>query len=118
MVMTGHSRVATHCPTKESAMNTGIALESLRAKREHILDIAKRHGAFSVKIFGSTVRGDRGESSDVDFLVELEPDRSLMDLGGLLMDLQEFLDCKVDLAEPEGLHWCVRERILKEALPL
>jgi uncharacterized protein len=71
-----------------------------------------------VKIFGSTVRGDRGENSDVDFLVELEPDRSLMDLGGLLMDLQEFLDCRVDPAEPEGLHWHVRDRILKEALPL
>ncbi|MDQ7825466.1 MAG: nucleotidyltransferase domain-containing protein [Candidatus Eremiobacteraeota bacterium] len=71
-------------------MWSSITLESLRSQREQILDIARRHGAFSVKVFGSTARDERCEGSEVDFLVELDPGRSLMDLGGLLMDPQIF----------------------------
>ena len=63
-------------------------------------------------------RGDEGPISDVDFLVEFEPGRSLLDQGGLLMDLQDLLGCKVDLIREAALRPRYRERILREAAPL
>jgi predicted nucleotidyltransferase len=90
----------------------------LKARREAILAIAGRHGADNVRVFGSVVRGEADAASDVDFLVELEPGRSLFDLGGFLMDLQEYLHCKVDVMTPAMLKLRVRERVLREAMPL
>ncbi len=92
--------------------------ELIQEKREDILHIAARHGASNVRVFGSVARGEAGPDSDVDFLVELEPARSLMDISSMVADLQELLGRSVDLAEPEGLHRLVRERILKEAVHL
>jgi len=75
-----------------------MALDTrVKEKRDEILRIAAEHGARNVRVFGSVARGDFGPDSDVDFLVEMEPGRSLMDMGGLLMDLQDLLSCKVHL---------------------
>ena len=90
----------------------------LQAKRGEILRIAKNHGVVNIRVFGSIARGEGRPTSDVDFLVDMEPSRSLLDLGGLLMDLQDLLGCKVDVVETEGLHWYIRDRVLKEAIPL
>ncbi|HYO48725.1 MAG TPA: nucleotidyltransferase family protein [Chloroflexia bacterium] len=92
--------------------------ELLEAKREEILEIAARHGAYNVRIFGSVARGEATPESDLDFLVELEPGRSLLDHVALLQDLESLLGRKVDLVEPEALHWYIRDRILQEAIPL
>ena len=61
----------------------------IQEKRQAILEIAARHGAYNVRLFGSVARGEADEASDVDILVELEPNRSLLDLGGFLADMQE-----------------------------
>lgn len=71
-----------------------------------------------MRIFGSVARGEADERSDVDFLVELEPGRSLLDLGGLLMDLQQLLGHPVDVVTERGLRERIRERVLEEAIPL
>jgi len=92
--------------------------ELLKEKRTDILRAAERRGAYNVRVFGSVVRGEAGAESDVDFLVELEPERSLFDLGGLLMDLQELLGREVDVVTEQGLHWYIRDRVLAEARPL
>jgi predicted nucleotidyltransferase len=92
--------------------------ELLQEKREEILRIAARRGAYNVRIFGSVARGEAGPDSDVDFLVELEPSRSLLDLGGLLMDLQDLLECEVDVLTEAGLRDRIRQRVLSEARPL
>lgn len=92
--------------------------ELLQEKRQEILAIAAKHGAYNVRIFGSMARGEADEQSDVDFLVELEPGRSLMDLGGLLIDLQELLGRKVDVVTERGLRTRIRDRVLSEAVPL
>lgn len=92
--------------------------ELLKEKREEILRLAARHGAYGVRIFGSVARGEAGPESDVDVLVNLEPGRSLIDLGGLLMDLQDLLGCNVHLLTEGSLHWYIREKVLKEAVPL
>lgn len=69
-------------------------LDALRAQRTKILETARRRGVRNVRVFGSVARGDERENSDVDLLVELEPARSLFDLGGFLMDVQDLLGRK------------------------
>ncbi len=64
------------------------------------------------------VRDEAGPESDIDFLVNMEPGRSLFDLGGLLMDLQSLLNCKVDVVTESGLRARIRQRVLNEARPL
>jgi hypothetical protein len=90
----------------------------LQAQRADILRVATLHGARNVRIFGSVAPGDEEPSSDVDLLVEFEEGRSVLDLAGLWQDLEELPARKVDVVEPEGLHWYVRDGILKEAVPL
>jgi predicted nucleotidyltransferase len=90
----------------------------LKTKRGEILRLAAKYGAYNVRVFGSAACGEAGPDSDVDFLVELEPDRSLFDLGGLLMDLQELLECEVDVVTEQGLHWYIRDQIIADARPL
>ena len=90
----------------------------LKDKRKDILRIAERYGARNVRIFGSIVRGEATLDSDVDFLVDMEPGRSLFDLGGMLMDLQDLLACKVDVVTEKGLRARIRDSVLKEAVPL
>ena len=92
--------------------------ELLHEKREDILRIAARRGASNVRVFGSVARGEADSKSDIDLLVDLEPGRSLFDLGGLLMDLQDLLDHKVDVVTERGLRERIREHVLKEAIPL
>ncbi len=92
--------------------------ELLKEKRPEILAVAARWGAKNIRIFGSMARGEASPESDVDVLVDLEPGRSLFDLGGLLMDLQDLLGRKVDVVTEKGLHWYIRDRVLKEAVPL
>jgi len=95
----------------------GIA-EVLRAKREEILRIAAQHGARNVRIFGSVARGEAKLDSDVDVLVDLEPGRSLLEHAALMLELEELLRCKVDVATERGLRARVRDRVLREAVPL
>jgi len=90
----------------------------LMSKRRQILEVAAKRGARRIRVFGSAARGDSGPASDVDFLVDFEPGRSLLDQGGLLMDLQDLLGCKVDVVSEGGLRARYRERVLREAVPL
>ena len=90
----------------------------LQAKRQEILALAARHGARRLQIFGSFARGEAHAASDVDFLVELGPGATLIDLGSLQMDLQDLLGRKVDVVEPDALHQSIRRDILREAVPL
>jgi predicted nucleotidyltransferase len=96
-----------------------MTLEQLRTqRREEILRLAAFRGARNVRVFGSVARGDTDDRSDVDFLVDLEPGRSLLDLGGLNLDLERLLGSKVDVVSSRGLRDRVRERVLREAVAL
>jgi predicted nucleotidyltransferase len=87
----------------------------LKERRGEILRIAAKHGARNLRIFGSVARGEAGPDSDVDFLVDMEPGRTLFDLGALLMELRDFLGLKVDVVTEHGLKPRIREHVLKEA---
>jgi predicted nucleotidyltransferase len=98
-------------------MSTSFTMQ-LKENRAEILRLAAEHGAYNVRVFGSVVRGEAGPESDVDLLVNMEPGRSLFDLGGLLMDLQDFLGCSVDVVTEAGLRPRIRQRVLNEARSL
>ena len=88
----------------------------IQAKRDEILALAARHGARNVRVFGLVARGDSGPESDIDLLVDLEPGRTLLDLGGLLMDLRDLLQVPVDVGTEAMLKDRIRERVLREAV--
>jgi hypothetical protein len=90
----------------------------LAQKRTDILRIAAKYGARHVRVFGSVARGDADARSDVDFLVDLEAGRSLLDLGGLQYELESLLDRPVDAVTERGLKARIRERIVQEAVPV
>jgi len=92
--------------------------ELLRAKREEILRIAAKHGAYNVRVFGSVARGEADPESDVDLLVDVGPEHSSFFPGGLLADLEDLLGCQVDVLTEDALHWYIRDRVVKEAIPL
>ena len=90
----------------------------LGQKRQAILRLAARYGARNVRMFGSCARGEADASSDIDFLVEMEPGRSLLDLGGLQYELEQLLGRPVDVVTERGLKLRIRDRVLREAVPL
>ena len=96
-------------------MGLGTLIEE---KREEILRIAAQHGARNVRVFGSVARGEANAESDIDFLVEMEPGRSLLDREALFLDLQQLLGRKVDVVSDHGIKPRIRERVLREAVPL
>ncbi|MDO8873634.1 MAG: nucleotidyltransferase family protein [Methanoregula sp.] len=87
-------------------------------KRPEILSLAQRRGARNVRIFGSVARNEARPDSDIDLLIDLDPDRSLLDVGGLAMDLSELLDHPVDVVTEAGLRERIRARVLSEARAL
>lgn len=96
-------------------MNTRATIEE---KRDDILNLAARYGAYNVRIFGSIVRGTSTPESDIDFLVDMEPDRSLLDRIGLMQELEDVFGCKVDVVLAHALHRGIRDQVLQEAVSL
>ena len=93
--------------------------ELLQEKRQDILAIAAKHGAFNIRVFGSVVRGEETEKSDIDFLVDYDLKQiSHWFPGGLLMDLQDLLGCKVDIVTEKGLSHLIKDQVLTEAKSL
>ncbi len=90
----------------------------LSENREAILQLAAHHGAANVRVFGSVAREDATPESDVDFLVDMEADRSLLDLVGLWQDLEDLLGQSVDVISEGGMSPYLRDKILAEAVPL
>lgn len=92
--------------------------ELVKEKREDILQTATRYGAYNVRLFGSVARGEADAKSDIDLLVDMEAGRSLLDLSGLLIELEDLLGCNVDVVTERGLRGRIRERVLREAVAL
>jgi predicted nucleotidyltransferase len=95
-----------------------MGIKELKENRDKIYALASKYGANHIRIFGSVVTGKNHPNSDIDFLVDLSPGRSIFDLGGLLMDLHNLLGCEVDVVTENGLRPRIRNHILNEAIPL
>ncbi|MBN1444195.1 MAG: nucleotidyltransferase family protein [Planctomycetes bacterium] len=92
--------------------------KGLRDRREDVLRLCAKYGARNPRLFGSVARGDADARSDVDFLVDMEPGRSLFDLGGLQYELERLLGRGVDVVTERGLKARIRDRVLREAVSL
>lgn len=92
--------------------------ELLQEKRQEILQIVAKHGAYNVRVFGSVARGEDRIDSDIDFLIDVASEHSPWFPAGLIVDLEDLLGRKVDVAELDNLHSCIREQVLQEARPL
>ena len=92
--------------------------EELKYYRPQILDLAKRYHALNVRVFGSTVRDDNTPESDVDFLIDVSPEQTLLDLIAFTRELKELLGCEVDVAQSTVLHPIIRNEVLREAVAL
>ena len=92
--------------------------ELLQSKREKTLQIAARHGARKVRVFGSVARGEARRGSDIDFLVEMDEGRSLLDHAALILDLERLLKHPVDVASERGLRLPVWKEVLKDVIAL
>lgn len=96
-----------------------MTLAELRnTRRAQILSLAERRGARNVRVFGSVARGESDAQSDIDFLLDLDKGRTLLDLGRLQRDLEALLDQKVDVVSARGLREQVRQRVLRAAIPI
>ncbi len=92
------------------------SLDELRARRGEILEIAARYGVFDIRIYGSVARGEAREGSDVDFLVDVDEDRSLLDLGAFYADLRDLIGCEIDVGTE--IKPRLREQVEAEVVPL
>lgn len=94
-------------------------LETLRTNRVQILAIAAKHGAFNVRVSGSVVREEELPGSDSDFGVDYDPAKvTPWFSGGLVMDWQDLLGCKIGVLTERGMSPLIRERVLAQAKPL
>ena len=94
------------------------SMDSVESVREQVVPALKRHGVVRAALFGSVVRGDARDDSDVDFLVEFEKGKSLFDLVDLQFELEEILGRKADVVTYSGLHKRIRDRVLQEQVHL
>lgn len=95
-----------------------MELEGLKAYRDDILEIAERHNAPNIRVFGSVARGEASEDSDVDFLIDVSSKQSIFDVIRLIRALSELLGCEVDVAQSTVLHPMMRDEVLREAISL
>lgn len=105
-------------PGKIRAIAEANDVDQLRARREEIIALVRRRGAQNVRVFGSIARGDQNPASDVDFLVDFETGRSLLDLTALWLELETALGCKVEVVSSRGLRPRVASEVMRDAVPL
>lgn len=92
--------------------------EAFGDQRDEILRIARSHGATRVRVFGSLARGTAHQSSDIDFLIDLEPSRDLFDLASIKVELEDLLGREVDVLTEAGVSRYIRKKVVREAVPL
>jgi predicted nucleotidyltransferase len=95
-----------------------MTLKEIQKYKNQMLAIGRQFGITSIKVFGSTVREKADQMSDVDLLVELEPGRSLLDLGGFQMAVKDLINQDVDIVTANGLRDRIKETVLNEAVEL
>ena len=95
-----------------------VTLSDIQSRKEQILEVAARHGASRVRIFGSVSRGDASPSSDIDLLVHLNENATLLEQIGLKNDLEDLLGCNVDVVDDDAVSPAIRDVIMAEAVTL
>ncbi len=102
----------------EGASRTTVREATAAEITSKVAEVMRRRGVVRASMFGSVARGEASPVSDVDFLVEFEQGRTLLDLAGLGLDLKEVLGCDVDVATPNSLHPALEEEIMRNLVPI
>jgi uncharacterized protein len=110
------SPLCTLAGREESAVKNRI--QYLEEKREEILRIASRYGAKNIRLFGSTAKGEAGPTSDIDFLIDLEPGRSLLDIVAIKQELEDLLGVQVDVVTEAAISPFIRDEVVEQAVNL
>ena len=92
--------------------------QQVNEHRDEILSIAEKYGVVDIRLFGSILDNGNQTPNDIDFLINLESDKSILDLVGFQQEVEDLLDFKVDVVPENSLHWYLKDRILDEARPL
>ncbi len=93
--------------------------ELLQEKREEIISIAAKHGAYNLRLFGSVARGEETPSSDIDLLIDYDLNKiTAWFPSGLVQDLEILLNRQVDVVTANSLHYLIQDKVFKEAIPL
>ncbi len=92
--------------------------EALQIHREQIISVVIAHHATNVRVFGSVIRGEDTDDSDLDLLVDPTPETTLMDIGAIRFEIKALLGIDVDVLTPNGLPDAFREQILRESIPI
>ena len=95
-----------------------MGTELLGKRREEIQRVVAYHGAYNVRVFGSFARGEAGPQSDLDLLISVGPKTTPWFPGGLVADLEQLLGRRVDIITDDALSPLIRDRVLREAVPL
>lgn len=110
--------VDARIPARRSARERGRLLARVRRSREALQAAARRHGVRDIRVFGSAARGDETAESDIDLLVDLDSDRTLLDLVGFQQEAETILGARVDAAAPRFMKERVRARAVRQARPV
>ncbi len=95
-----------------------MSLAKLKKYRKDISKIASLHGAKNIKVFGSVVRGEQNQNSDIDFVVEMEKERTILNRIALMQDLKKLLGQEVDVVTYKSLREKIKHEIFKDAVEL
>ena len=100
---------------QRSNNTTSLFLSSLKKLKG---EVSREYSVKTIGVFGSVARDEQTGKSDIDLLVDALPGATVFDLGGLQVELEDLLGCRVDLVTPEDLPVAFRARILAQAKPL
>ncbi|MDQ3151519.1 MAG: nucleotidyltransferase family protein [Actinomycetota bacterium] len=105
-------------PGEEDVPRRQVTVEELRAHRDEIAAIGRRHGVSDIRIFGSVARGEADERSDLDLLIDVAPGHGYFDMAGFALDIEQRMGVFTQVATPNGLKPRMQTRIIAEAVPL
>ncbi len=95
-----------------------VSLNDIKNQKDIISDLADRHGVKNIRVFGSFAHGNADENSDLDLLVTMDEDRSLLDRIAFMHDVEDLLHIKVDVVNENALHHLISEAVIKEGILL
>ena len=95
-----------------------VSLNDIKQQKDKISELAERHGVRNIRVFGSFANGNADENSDLDLLVTVDEDRSLLDRIGFMHSVEDLLHIKVDVVNENALHHFIRDAVIKEGMPL
>ncbi len=95
-----------------------VSFMEVKSHRDEILAIAEKYGVHNIRIFGSVARGQQTSDSDLDLLVTMDSDRSLLDRIGFMQEIRDLLNVKVDVVNEKAIHEIIRGTILNEGVAI